>query len=52
MIDTDEPTTEETLRALILSVLDWAKTSGDHGGNPYTKDFVILAEQALERLKD
>jgi len=41
---------ENALKELAQSVLDWAKTPGNHGGNPYTKDFVILAERALEHL--
>lgn len=28
---------------LTASVLEWAKTPQDHGGNPYTKPFVKLA---------
>lgn len=26
-------------------VLEWAKTPGNHGGNPYTMEFVKLAQQ-------
>ena len=29
------------------AVLVWAKTPGNHGGNPYTKEFVELARKAL-----
>jgi hypothetical protein len=32
--------------SLTTAVLDWAKTPGDHGGNPYVKDFVKLAMTA------
>ena len=28
------------------AVLDWARTPGNHGGNPYCYDFVKLAHQA------
>jgi rubrerythrin len=28
-------------------VLEWAKTPGEHGGNPYLKPFVKAAEEAL-----
>lgn len=27
------------------SVLEWARTPGDHGGNPHCKEFVRLAER-------
>ena len=33
--------------ALCTAVLDWARTPGPHGGNPYTKGFVRLAEEML-----
>jgi len=28
---------------LVAAVLLWAKTPGDHGGNPYFQDFVRIA---------
>lgn len=31
------------------AVLLWAETPGDHGGNPYCKPFVRLAQKALGR---
>jgi len=31
------------------AVLDWAKAPGNHGGNPYCKDFVKAAEAAIRR---
>lgn len=31
------------------SVLTWASIGGDHGGNPYCKDFVRLAQAAIEK---
>lgn len=33
------------------AVVAWAKAPGDHGGNPYCKRFVWLAEQALVKAK-
>ena len=33
---------------LVDLVLEWASKPQDHGGNPYTKDFVLSAE----KLKD
>ena len=33
------------------AVLEWAKTPGDHGGNPYCKEFVRLAEAAVQAAK-
>lgn len=30
-------------------VMAWAKTSGDHGGNPYLMRFVIRAEAAIAK---
>jgi len=29
------------------AVMEWARTPGDHGGNPYRKEFVKKAEAAL-----
>jgi len=29
------------------AVLEWARTPGDHGGNPYCKRFVQLAGEAI-----
>lgn len=34
------------LRSLRDAVLKWASTPGNHGGNPYMKDFVKKAEKA------
>ena len=31
------------------AVMKWAKTPGDHGGNPYFKEFVKLAQKALQK---
>jgi hypothetical protein len=36
---------EESKHALAKAVLEWAKTPGDHGGNPYCKPFVKLARE-------
>ncbi len=36
------------LLATAKAVLQWARTPGDHGGNPYCKEFVKLAEQAVQ----
>lgn len=33
------------LRNIAEMVLLWAKSPGDHGGNPYTKEFVRLVWQ-------
>ena len=33
--------------AVAQAVLEWARTPGDHGGNPYCKEFVKLAQRAL-----
>ena len=33
------------LRYIAEMVLLWAKTPGNHGGNPYTKEFVRLSCQ-------
>lgn len=33
------------------SVVLWAKTSGNHGGNPYCKEFVKLARIALAKAR-
>jgi hypothetical protein len=32
---------------LACAVLHWARTPGEHGGNPYAKDFVKLARQIV-----
>ncbi len=29
-------------------VLEWAETPQDHGGNPYSKEFVMAAKELLE----
>ena len=31
------------------AVLDWAKTPQNHGGNPYLKGFVKLAQVAVDK---
>ena len=36
----------EALAELADAVMLWATTPGDHGGNPYAKEFVRLALQA------
>lgn len=36
----------DLLELLADSVLEWARTPGDHGGNPYFRDFVRLAMRA------
>ena len=33
----------DSLRRIVKSVLLWAKTPGNHGGNPYMYDFVKLS---------
>jgi hypothetical protein len=38
---------ESAALAACRAVLAWARTPGDHGGNPYCKDFVKLARKAL-----
>lgn len=40
--------TPESLKAC-EAVLEWARTPGDHGGNPYTKEFVKLAGRAVKK---
>jgi hypothetical protein len=32
---------------LACAVLQWAESPGEHGGNPYAKDFVKLARQIV-----
>ena len=32
---------------LAIAVLEWAKTPGNHGGNPYALKFVQMAEAML-----
>lgn len=44
--DTEIPCT--TARELALSVLIWARTPGDHGGNPYTLPMVREAAAIME----
>ena len=29
--------------------LEWAKAPGNHGGNPYTKRFVMLSKRAIAK---
>lgn len=36
----------ELLEACEAALL-WAKTPGNHGGNPYKHDFVVMASKAL-----
>jgi len=36
---------ERDLKILCHAVIRWARVPGDHGGNPYCKPFVKLAEQ-------
>lgn len=43
---------ESEKHQLIKAILDWAKTPGNHGGNPYTKDFVILAMELRKEEDD
>lgn len=38
---------ELTALAACRAAVDWAKTPGEHGGNPYCKEFVKLARRAL-----
>ena len=42
--DNNAPGTREACEA----VMEWARTPGEHGGNPYCKNFVRLAEAAIE----
>ena len=43
------PKSASIARNACKSVMDWAKTPGNHGGvNPYMLDFVKTAEAALE----
>jgi len=37
-----------TLNQLADAILEWAKTPGPHGGNPYTKEMVKLAQRVKE----
>ncbi len=34
-----------TAEKLVKAVLDWARTPGNHGGNPYSHNFVKLARK-------
>jgi hypothetical protein len=43
--------TENLLIDLVRAVLLWAKTPGNHGGNPYRKEFVRQAQKAAEHLR-
>jgi hypothetical protein len=43
--------TEARYLALAKAVLVWARLPGNHGGNPYTKDFVKLANRHTEAVK-
>ena len=33
------------------AVLEWARAPGEHGGNPYCKEFVRLAEKAKAKVE-
>ena len=33
---------------VVIAVLEWARTPGDHGGNPYMHQFVREARAAYE----
>lgn len=35
----------------VQAVLEWAKAPGDHGGNPYCKKFVQLAQKAAAKIE-
>lgn len=37
------------LLAACRAVMEWAKTPGEHGGNPYCKEFVKLADLAIAK---
>jgi len=37
----------EDFRKAAESVIEWARTPGEHGGNPYLHEFVKLARKAL-----
>ena len=41
------PAEARELREAAKAVILWAETPGDHGGNPYCKDFVQKAIKAL-----
>jgi hypothetical protein len=43
----DKPNTP--VEELAMAVIKWAKTPGSHGGNPYTLEFVQLAEKLIEK---
>lgn len=44
--------TIQDMEELVSEVLWWAKSPGDHGGNPYIKDFVKLAVKIEETLNN
>jgi len=41
------PSATDAGEGLAHAVLEWARTPGDHGGNPYCKPFVRLARVLL-----
>ena len=43
--DEDLQAASKRLDTLIEAVLEWARTPGPHGGNPYCHEFVRLAEE-------
>lgn len=42
--------TRRAVESALSAALAWAAEPGDHGGNPYGKEFVQLAERALAAL--
>jgi len=45
--------TDNTLDAaesLANEVLEWARTPGPHGGNPYTLEFVQTAQRIIDKM--
>ena len=43
----DGPTLATPAIEACLAVIKWAETPGEHGGNPYCKEFVRLARKAV-----
>ena len=41
---------KDDLYALCRMIADWAKTPGNHGGNPYGHTFVLFAEKLLDEI--
>ena len=35
-----------------LAILEWAAAPGEHGGNPYTKQVVKMAERVVAAVED